>query len=136
MNIKKIILNSGFTYREILSMKNNFHAMRKWYRLERKPIPETEPENFQEYIVVTADRASSCTMIISMISIIQAIYLWLENHDLKSPVMALIIYLMMLFIIIYCEKDKLDLKMNAIIKLIALHYKLKMKTCISRFSNK
>ncbi|MEW7314608.1 hypothetical protein AB1E22_18230 [Buttiauxella gaviniae] len=136
MNTKEIILNSGFSYQELLTMKNNFHAMRKWYRLEKKPVPATEPESFQKYIVTTAESASCCTLIISIISLIQAIYLRLEHHDIKSLAVALVIYLIMFFIIIYSQKNSTGLKMVTIVKLIALHYKIKMKTCISKFSLK
>lgn len=136
MNKKQLILNSGFTYRELLSMKNNFHAMRKWYRLERKPIPESEPGNFQKHIVVTADNASGSTIIISIISIIQGVYLRFENHDIKSPVVAFVIYLMMFLILIYFHKQDLGLNMTTIVKLIIFHYRIKMKTCIHKFSFK
>lgn len=132
MNTKEIILNSGFSYQELLTMKNNFHAMRKWYRLEKKPIPATEPDNFKKYILSTAKISSSCTLVLLVTTLIQIITLYNEYHDLKHSLVVFMISLLIFTFIIYDNKRKLNLSMITILRLITLHYRVKIRTCINR----
>ncbi|BCG09030.1 hypothetical protein [Buttiauxella agrestis] len=124
MNKKELILSSGFTYRELLTMKNNFHAMRKWYRLERKPIPESEPTDLIGHILLTANDASAFIFIFFIINATQAIYLRYEHHDFKHPAVAFAIFLVILPVIIYFNNNQ-HLKPLILVKLIFLHYKCK-----------
>lgn len=132
MNTKEIILNSGFSYQELLTMKNNFHAMRKWYRLEKKPVPATEPENFQKYILSTAEISSSCTLVLLVITLVQTIILHNDHHDLRHPALGFIISLLIFMYIIYDNKIKLNLSIITILRLITLHYRIKIITCVNR----
>lgn len=111
-------------------MKNNFHAMRRWYRLERKPIPESEPKDFMGHILLTADDASAFIFIFFIINVIQAIYLRYEHHDVKHPAVAFVIFLVILPFIIYFNNNQ-HLKTLTLVKLIFLNYKVKMSLSIS-----
>lgn len=135
-NKKELILRSGFTYRELLAMKNNFYAMGRWYRLERKSIPESEPKDLTAYILVTAENASSFIFIFFIINAMQATYLRYEHNDIKHPAVALAIFLVTLPLFIYFDSKYHHLKVLTIIKLIILNYRIKMKTCIRKFSFK
>lgn len=127
MNIKKIILNNGFTYRELLTMKNNFHAMRKWYRLERKSIPESEPKDFIKYILLIAIRSCFTPFVSFIIGCLLTMGIILMYGDIRSTLLMFSISLFSTLYAIHIAAKSESLNIVTTVKLIKLHTIIKLK---------
>lgn len=126
-NKKDLILRSGFTNRELLAMKNNFYAMRRWYRLERKPIPESEPKDLTEYILSIANRSFFTPFIIFIIGFIQTTGIYFMYHSIGSTMLMVFISLFALFCGMHITAKSENTKLITTSKLFALHISIKLE---------
>jgi len=124
---KILILSSGFTNRELLAMKNNFYAMRRWYRLERKPIPESEPKDLTEYILSIANRTFFTPFITIIIGFIQTTGIYFMYHSIGSTMLMLFISLFALFCGIHITEKSENIKLITTPKLFMLHISIKLE---------
>ncbi len=123
MNKKKMILSSGFSYKELLIMKRNFQNIRKKYYDADDPIPEDE--GLKEYILIISQIVFKDTTRMLFISALFSLLTCIFNNILGGVVMFFLSLIIVIFIIIKCGKI-FNLRMIAIIKLIILHYRIKI----------
>lgn len=132
MNKKKLILNSGFSYKELLVMKRNFQAMRKQNYDPDEPI--LEDEDLKAHILFIAESSSSWASILFLLTIVLTVGQYSVRGNIKSPAAMLLICLPFLVHSIYAESKELGLNMATIIKLIALHYRAKVIILREKFN--
>ena len=122
VNTRKLILNSCFTYRELLELKKSYAtAIRQVYGKGAKPAVD---ETFGHYILVIADTASSAVFLVTIIGLINVsamIYL----HGLTKGTFAMFVISMFIIMgVVIGNSIVKKIKMVTTMKLINLRLKM------------
>lgn len=123
--MKKMILNNGFSYKELLIMKRYFRAFRIQNYAPDDPM--VEGEDFKGFIFSIAKDSFRIIPALTYLNLFMTIGTYLTEDDLRGPFLMFVICLFGYVIAVHLASQEYNLKMITITKLLILHIRGKIK---------
>lgn len=121
MDMKKMILNSGLSYRELLLMKSYYRTYRKQNHDQDELI--TDIEDFEGFIFFIAKDSFHTIRILTYITLFMTIGTYFSQYDFSHTFVMFVICLFPYLVAVHLSSKEHRLKITTVIKLIALHIK-------------
>ncbi|MBP1037189.1 hypothetical protein J8631_16625 [Serratia fonticola] len=120
MKINELILKNGFTYQELLKLKNQYRDKKN--ETYGKGVKTTDDESLKNYILLVAELCGGNMIFLSSVFLVMMFGAYFFSDDVKQALVYLILF--MLFVSFYIWSNSRGIKLSFLLtaKLVKLRF--------------
>lgn len=118
MKIKRLILKNGFTYQDLLRLKNQYRDKKN--ETYGKGMKTTEDESLKNYILLVAELCGGNILFLSPVLVVMMFGAYLFNDDVKQALFYLISFIVFISFYIWINSRGMKLSFLLTAKMVKL----------------
>ncbi len=122
MKINELILKNGFTYQELLKLKNQYRDKKD--EIYGKGVKTTDDESLKNHILLVAELCGGNMMFLSSVFFMMMFGAYFFSDDIKQAIFYLVMLIIFVLIYIWINSRGMKLSLFLTAKLVRLRFRM------------
>ncbi|WP_199063361.1 hypothetical protein [Serratia sp. ASV30] len=122
MKINELILKNGFTYQELLKLKNQYRDKKN--ETYGKGVKTTDDESLKSYILLVSELCGGNMIFLSSVFFVMMFGAYFFSDDIKQAIFYLVLFVIFILFYIWINSRGMKLSLLLTAKLIRLRFRM------------
>ncbi|CAI1679053.1 Uncharacterised protein [Serratia fonticola] len=122
MKINELILKNGFTYQELLKLKNQYRDKKN--ETYGKGVKTTDDESLKNYILLVSELCGGNMIFLSSVFFVMMFGAYFFSDDINQAIFYLVLFVIFIFFYIWINSRGMKLSLLLTAKLIRLRFRM------------